>query len=303
MEHDAGILGSSVTFNILFDAAIKAGEFKLAEMILHEMKERNLAITRFTRAGLIYYQGLRHDGNGVRRAYQEFVDAGEIVDTLVLNCVITSLVHAGEPVAAEHVYHRMKEMHQRLGGHEVPLLDYKASRDLGRALQRASAEHRHDKQYLSDLQKRQTLAPNYRTYTILISHHASPQGGALERIVRLIEEMQAYGLPVRGRIFMELFRGFAFHGGVRYTAWTTVRLSSVWTTFIKLDEEEMKDVYIAKWIVIWILRAFNRCAGPHTALQIWNEVQERWKPLVEGDAVVLRILNDLHRKRLREPRI
>ena len=303
MEQEAGILGSSVTFNILFDVAIKAGEFKLAEMILHEMTQRNLAITRFTRAGLIYYQGLRRDGNGVRRAYQEFVNAGEIVDTMVLNCVIASLVHAGEPVAAENVYHRMKEMHQRLGGHDVPLLDHRATRELGRALQSASKEHRHDKQYISHLQRQQSLAPDHRTFVILIQYHASPQGGELNRIVRLVEEMQAYGIPVRGRIFMELFRGFAFHGGVRYTAWTTVRLSSVWTTFIKLDEEEMKDVYIAKWIVIWILRAFNRCAGPQTALQIWNEVKERWKPVVEGDTVVLRIVSELNRKRLREPRI
>ena len=303
MEQEAGVLGSNVTFNILFDVAIKAGEFKLAEMILHEMRQRNLAITRFTRAGLIYYHGLRHDGNGVRRAYQEFVDAGEIVDTMVLNCVIASLVHAGEPVAAEHVYHRMKEMHQRLGGYDVPLLDHRASRELGRALQSASKEHRHDKKYISHLQRKQVLAPDYRTFVILIQYHSSPQGGELNRIVRLVEEMQAYGIPVRGRIFMELFRGFAFHGGVRYTAWTTVRLSSVWTTFIKLDEEEMKDVYIAKWIVIWILRAFNRCAGPQSALQIWNEVKERWKPIVEGDTVVLRIVSELNRKRLREPRL
>ncbi|KAK5182169.1 hypothetical protein LTR16_010282, partial [Cryomyces antarcticus] len=110
MEHQAGVQGTNVTFNILFDIATKAGKYVLAEMIMKEMQKRNLKYNRYFRFGLIYYYGLRADGDGVRRAYKDFVEAGEIVDTAVMNCVMVSLIRAGEPTAAEEVFLRMKRL-------------------------------------------------------------------------------------------------------------------------------------------------------------------------------------------------
>ena len=301
MEQAAGVAGSFVTFNILFDVAIRAGEFKLGEMILQEMKKRKLPVKRFTRISLIYYQGLRGDGDGVRRTYREFVDTGEIVNTMVLNCVIESLIRAGEPTAAEHVYEKMKRMHAKMVGRKLPQLSRKSSRELQATLQKISEQNMHDKDYLSNIQSQQTLAPDSRTYITLIQYHAS-QSGELNSIVRLVEEMQESGLPMRGRIFMELFRGFATHGGVRYTAWTPVRLDNVWTTFVQLEEQGMEDLYIAKWIVIWALRAFDRCEGSQKALEIWDQAKMRWKPVADWDEVVLRIVNELEAgKRLTYP--
>ena len=290
MEQEAGVSGNTVTFNILFDIAVKAGQFNLAEMILHEMKQRKLELTRFTRTGLIYYEGVRRNGTGIRRAYRNFVEDGEIVDTMVLNCVIASLQRAGEPAAALQVYERMKEMHTRMGGPQPPHLDWRAQRDLGRTLLKLSLRCKENPALLSSEQDKQCLAPNVKTYIILINHHAT-RSGELSSIVKLLEEMQTYGLPVHGRIFQELYKGFAIHGRLRYTAWTAERLKSVWEAFIKLSEEkEVKDVYVAKWIVVWILKAFAKCYGRRTTLQIWEELKLRWERTAEEEEMVLEIL-------------
>lgn len=113
MEGDAGIRGNAVTFNILFDVASKAGNYDLAEMLYEEMEKRNLPWNRYHHVSLIHFFGLKMDSDGVRAAYKEMVEAGELIDTTVLNCVIAGFLRCGEEYAAERVYERMKTAHER----------------------------------------------------------------------------------------------------------------------------------------------------------------------------------------------
>ena len=152
MEQKAGVRSGPVTFNILFDIATKAGKFVLAEMILKEMEARNLPLNRFARVGVIYYHGLKGDGDGIRTSYKAFVDAGEIVDTVVMNCVIASLIRAGEPSAADNVYERMKRMHALKTGLPPQRQNRKYGRDLGHVLENAAWVFRFDPERLRQLQ-------------------------------------------------------------------------------------------------------------------------------------------------------
>ena len=276
MEEEAGVSACHVTFNILFDIAVKAGKYVLAEMIMKEMETRKLPLNRYGHVGLIYYYGMKGDGEGVRKAYREMVEAGEIIDTVVLNCVIASLLRAGEGPAAEQVYERMKQMHAKRTGLKAPNLDWRARRDLGRTLQRAADLYRDNALARQKYQDEQSLSPDVRTYVILLEHHVS-QTGELHHVATLLDEMQTIGLPINSRFFMELFRGFSIHGGVRYTSWTIGRLESVWSSFTLLLDEDLPDVYISKWTVIWILRAFGKCCGNDRTLEIWEELKSRWK--------------------------
>lgn len=113
METVAGIQGNAVTFNILFDVASKAGNYVLAEMLYKEMVKRNLPWNRYHHVSLIHFFGLKMDSDGVRAAYKEMVEAGELIDTVVLNCVIAGFLRCGEEYAAERVYERMKLAHER----------------------------------------------------------------------------------------------------------------------------------------------------------------------------------------------
>lgn len=112
METDAGLKGNAVTFNILFDVATKAGNFVLAEMVYKEMEKRNLPWNRYHHVSLIHFFGLKQDSDGIRAAYKEMVEAGELVDTVVLNCVIAGFLRCGEEDAADRVYQRMKTAHE-----------------------------------------------------------------------------------------------------------------------------------------------------------------------------------------------
>lgn len=300
MERKSTVRSGEVTFNILFDTAAKAGKYVLAEMILKEMRARNLPMNRFTRTGIIYYHGLQGDGDGVREAYKAFVQAGEIVDTVVMNCVIASLILAGEPQAAELVYERMKRMHAvATGGPPPSYYDWRTSRSLGRILNQAARGLRYGSEQHRKLQDAQLLCPDLRTYSIFIEYHVS-KTGELRRIVALLEEMQDRRVPIHGRIFVKLLKGFATHGGVRYTSWTAPRLEKVWTSLLVMlgcqgDERVADDIHIGKWMVVWAVRAFNQCCGRARAIDIWAELSSRWKPSADDENAVLTLLSDILR--------
>ena len=281
MEREANIKGRTVTFNILFDMAAKAGKFVLAEMILKEMEDRKLKYNRFSRNAFIFYHGLRGDGDAVRRAYRDFVEAGEIVDTVVLNTVITALIQTGEPAAAEQVYERMKQIHTKQTGHVIPPGNWRQVRDLGRVLNRATARLRDNPKQLRQVQEQQSLAPDTQTYLQFVEYHVS-KSGEIRRIATLLAEMQHLGLPMHGRMFTKLFKGFAYHGGVRYSSWNRPRLEAVWASMLEATDQEMDNVRVMKWLVVWAVRAFERCAGRQRTLEIWSELKSRWKP-EDGD--------------------
>ena len=293
MEQDSGVESGEVTFNILFDVAAKAGKYALAEMIMEEMRARNLPLNRFARTNRIFYHGLQGDGDAVREAYKAFVEAGEIVDTVVINCVIASLILAGEPQAAELVYERMKRMYSvATNGLSPSHYNWKRCRDLGRTLNRAVRHLRSQSEEHQALQNEQLLCPDLRTYAIFIEYHVL-QTGELRRIIALLEEMQAFRVPLHGRIFVKLLKGFAKHGGVRYTSWTSARLEKVWASLLAVlghqgdDEAVVAELYVGKWMVVWAVRAFYCCCGYSRAMDIWAELRSRWKPSHEEEAAVL----------------
>lgn len=292
MEQVAKVQGGSVTFTILFDIATKAGKFVLAEMILKEMRSRNLSVSRFARVGIIYYHGLRGDGDAVRRAYKSLIQAGEIVDTVVMNCVIASLIRAGEPSAAHHVYERMKVMYSSKTGFRVPAQNWKAVRELGRVLARAARIYSNDPEGRHRVQSETCLAPNLHTYAIFIEHHVV-ETGELRRVTAFLEEMLFLGVPMHGRIFVKLFKGFAINGGVRYTSWTRSQLESVWVSLLSvLDEGVSPNVVVRKWMVVWAVKAFRKCYGRPRALEVWAELGTRWKASAAEERDVSRMLRE-----------
>lgn len=276
MEHVAGVKANAATFNILFDMATKAGKFKLAEMIYDEMKNRGHAFNRFHHVSLIHYYGIRADGEGVRKAYKALVEAGEIVDTIVLNCMISSLFRAYEPQAAEQVYERMKMLHKHRSGAELPPRDYKKRREVTKTLMRMTEHAKRTPAMLKRFQNQSIIAPDVQTYRILIQYLAV-HAGELNKTVMLLDDMRWFEVPLNGSIFFALFKGFALHGGIRYSHWTQDRLESVWRAYMQAIERQDEDLYIGKWMVTWVLKAYAKCSGRARTIEIWDEIKERWK--------------------------
>ncbi|KAI9843870.1 MAG: hypothetical protein M1837_006023 [Sclerophora amabilis] len=275
MENDAGLKGNHVTFNILFDVAVKAGKFVLAEMILKEMRARDIDSNRYGRVGLIFYYGYRGDGNGVRSAYKQLVEGGEIVDTAVLNCVIASLFRAGESPAAELVYERMKSLQASRMHKDLPPRDWRARRSLGKQLQRAAIGVKKDHGSPQSIQENTAMAPDLNTYRILIKHHVHSTGN-LESVTSLLDEMRHYEVSVDGSIFLLLLRGFCNQGGVRYTSWTASLLEEVWSACLDSVDKKASQIYMGKFMAIWSLRAFAKCSGKARTLEVWDEINAKW---------------------------
>ncbi|KAK5138331.1 hypothetical protein LTR08_003392 [Meristemomyces frigidus] len=315
-----GVEASNVTFNILFDIAVKAGRFALADTIFAELKAREMPLNRYFRTSMIYYAGMRGDGDAVRQAFRELVNAGEIVDTAIMNCVILSLVRAGEPAAGEHVFHKMKHLYEQKLGTEGPK-DWRGQKKLGVLLGRAAKRLRKDKQnheasffggpYSADerregFQKAAPIKPNTRTYRVLVQHHAYTSGD-LDRVRELLDEMKKEGLRVHGSVYVHVFRGFWQHGGSSYTAWSRSSLEELWERFLVAsslgeperpvegsvepeESEEDRAPYFTRSLAHGVLRAFYKCAGRKKMLEVWTEIQGRWTDVDDDDERALKAL-------------
>lgn len=277
MEHIAGVRGNEATFNVLFDVACKAGKFTLAEMIYKEMEARGFGYNRYHHVSLIHFHGLKGDGDGARAAYRDLVEAGEIVDTVVLNAMVSALISAKEANAAENIYERMKRMHLERSGSRLPPKDYKKRRQINLILMKMAKASKDDPARRTRVQKRSIVAPDIQTYRILVNYFAV-QAGDLEKTAKFLDEMKWFDVPLNGAVFLALLKGFANHGGIRYSTWTLDRLESVWQAYMQAMDEESEDLYISKWMVTWALRAFAKCAGKSRTLEVWDEVKTKWHP-------------------------
>ena len=246
---NTGLQATSVTFTILFDIAVKAGRFALADTIHNELKARDMELNRYFRASMIYYAGLVGDGEAVRRAFNQLVEAGEIVDTAVMNCVILSLIRAGEAPAAEHVFARMKLLHETKFGTKGSN-DWREQKELSRLLDQTARRLREERkaheatffggQHSADdrkeeVQKASPIAPNAKTYRTLLHYHIKASGD-MERVQELLAEMKGAGFAVHGSVYANLFWGFEKHGGYAFTSWLPSMLEGYWRDFLQASE-------------------------------------------------------------------
>ncbi|USP76612.1 uncharacterized protein yc1106_03886 [Curvularia clavata] len=307
MEHRAGIRGGYVAFNVLFTVSVKTGKYNLAEMFLKEMQARKMPMHRHHRVSLLYYYGVLQNGNAVRRTYQELISAGEIVDTVVMNAVIASLLRAGEPSAAEHVFERMKRLHSLRAtpapGHTFFNRKWRDRRLLGMhfrdEVRRLNKDNNEEE--LKKLQDFAPIAPDSRTYGILIRHHAGVAGN-IDRVHELLQEMKWNSVPLEGTIFIVIFHGFNSFGGVRYSSWTASKLEKIWQRYLKALKEDLERTWISSLSVIAALRAFAKCTDPERTLKAWEEIRSLWHDADEQELEsVLLVLRKLVPSQLEAP--
>lgn len=357
MEQDAGILGNNVTFNILFDVASKSGNFTLAEMAYQEMEKRGLPFDRYHHVSLIHFFGLKLDADGMRAAYKDMVEAGEMIDVVVLNCVIAGFLRCGEEDAAERIYthmHPIYKTRQQCALAENPntteadassmakttrasqdtltdtlstpkapspspgsfilsspshfsippsliTTNYKSQKVLTQVLKMLAKVSRTNEHLRAGFQYLMPTRPDLSTYRILINHHAARLGD-LPAVTRYLDDMKTLRIPLHGAVFLALFKGFALHGGRAGTGsdWSEQRLRSIWAALLKALDDEVEDLYISTWLILWALRAFDRCSSPEMVFKAYNSLTSRWEPdEIEADFAI-GVLHELLKSR-REP--
>jgi pentatricopeptide repeat protein len=298
MERRAGIKGGFVTLNVLFDLSVRAGKYQLAETFLEELHKRKLPLHRHFRVSKIYYYGILQNGNAVRNTYQDLVKAGDVVDTVVLNAVVAALIRAGEPSAAEHVFERMKRLHASKSvpapGHKFFTRTWRDKRSLGLHLTHEARRFKQNEsqEALKELQDYAPIAPDSRTYSLLIRHQAKTAGD-IDRVHDLMQEMRHNSVPLEGSIFIAIFHGFNHFGGVRYSSWTRDRLEKIWAQYLKALQESLERTWISVLAVITALKAFAKCTDSERTLKAWDEIRKMWQPNEAELERVLRMLRKL----------
>jgi len=276
MELSAATKANEVTFNILFDVASKAGNFTLAEMIYTEMIHRGFRFNRYHSLSLIHFFGLKQDADGVRAAYKEMVQAGELIDSTVLNCVIVGFLRSGEEDAARRVYEAMVERVQREVGTELPIpqRSYGSQKIVTRVLMMFARLSRQSPELRPNFQTSSPMAPDLQTYRILINHYVKL--GDIHTVARYLDEMKAMHVPLHGAIFLALFKGFSKHGGSSGSEWSEQRLQAVWAALLQALDGDATGLYIDTWLAMHALRAFERCSTPEMVFKTYNALSVRW---------------------------
>ncbi|KAL2833407.1 hypothetical protein BDW59DRAFT_138609 [Aspergillus cavernicola] len=258
MEYLAGIQADGVVFNVLFDIAIKAGQYTVADRLIEEMERRNIQFGRSGKVTKIYYHGLLGDANGVRLAFDEFVKSGEIVDTAVMNCLIASFLRSDETQTAEQIYYQLlrtqattqsaldsdhASMHVTSPNLTSELAVYrKRTKKLGRVLELSASLKDSFPDHHRTLQEALLVAPDTRTFHVLLSHYAYKTGD-LKAFVSVLDDMkEVFPVPPRGMIYLLLFDGFA-HQGRHRKGWVAEKLWTVWKAYLRALYESKTRLY------------------------------------------------------------
>ncbi|RAL09014.1 pentatricopeptide repeat protein [Aspergillus homomorphus CBS 101889] len=240
MEHWGGVKADGVVFTILFDIAIKASQFTVADQLIAEMEERGLQFGRTGKVSNIYRYGQQQNVNGIRQAFNDFISSGEIVDTAVLNCLMASFISAGDVEAAEAIYAQMLKNQAAApntrairGNLTTSFVRYRTrSRKLNRLLEVSAPLKDHLPDHYRTLQEAFALTPDTRTFRILLSLYAHKIGD-IEALMSIISDMEKlFPVPPRGLIYIFLFEGFALHGR-RREGWTADKLRVAWRTYLR----------------------------------------------------------------------
>ncbi|KAL4944936.1 hypothetical protein BDV06DRAFT_186171 [Aspergillus oleicola] len=288
MEHLAGHKSDSVVFTVLFDTAIKAGQYIVADRLIEEMERRKIKFGRQGKVANIFYYGLIGDIDGISRAFDDFVQSGELVDTAVMNCLMVSFLRAGEPDFAEKIYLQLLETRaitdlarQKLASE---LIAYrKSAKKIGRVLQLSASLKSLLPEHHRALQEALVLSPDTRTFHILLSYHAH-RSGNLSAFRSILTDMEdVYAVPPRGMIYLLLFQGFDYHGRHK-KGWTAENLWMVWRAYLRaLHESKTRMEHHSFGLppsFVWEnpLGGSTGIAGPES--QLTNESSELYHPLL-----------------------
>lgn len=268
----AGIPSNTGSFNILLDMATRSDAPVLIEWILREMETRGVEPDRFTHTTIITMHGFRGDGEKVREAYSNFVDAGEIVDTVVLNAVMAALIRSGQPQSAEYIYDNMKRATL-----DPPNLqpatgpkDWHGKRLWAKELKKIAKRRRIIEGYMEQFTA--SMAPDIYTFGMFILQCS--QKGDYDRAQVLLGEMGQFAVDIDDSISIALLKGFDWHGGKRYSSWTQEGLDAV----IKQVFEESPEIIMGRTLAILILKAVAKVYNSRNkVLEAWDIVKKRWE--------------------------
>jgi hypothetical protein len=252
MESVYGLESDSVVFQLLYRIATLSGHFAVADRLYQEMKKRGLRLSRQGHVTMLYSYGKRRDVEGIRKTFEDFVSSGEIVDTTVLNCLIASMLNAGDLDTAQQIYSRMMRdqatsLAKAVTEHPKAVLLPSTSTDFAVRRSRSQNLCAIFETYLEIRNKKGDehvpplfvpVVPNIRTFAIMIRHHCFFTGD-LTAVSQLLDDMEKFfESPPTIIIYYFLFCGFGTHSSDK--GWTEKLLLGAWDAFKRVLYDSQK---------------------------------------------------------------
>lgn len=260
MEHYANIEADEVVFNVLYDSAIKAGAFSIAERLEKEMVKRRIPSTRYSLIPKLNYHAERQDLEGISRTFDRFVQSGNLVDTVILNGLLSAFLKAGDTETAEGIYERMllaqntrkdTGLPADITGHSLSTrfeIYRSTTKRLGRLLKLSDALKDPLPHHYRAFQESLPLTPDTRTFHILLRHYAITTG-RFDKVLYIIRDMEnSFKSPPRHMIYSTLFEGFSIHGKTKKQTWTANRLWLLWQSYVwaLIDSRKSQDRFLPR---------------------------------------------------------
>lgn len=282
MEHYAKIEADEVVFNILYDAAIKAAQFSIAERLEKEMIKRHIPFTRFSLIPKLNYYAEHKDVEGISHTFDNFVRSGNLVDTVILNGLLSAFLKAGDFETAEGIYERMLLAQNANKGTELKAdatgnslstrfeIYRSTTKQLGRLLKLSDTLKDYHPTHYRALQHSISLDPDTRTFHILLRHYAITTG-RFDKVLHIVRDMEnAFKVPPRHMIYSTLFEGFSIHGKSKKQTWTPHRLWLLWRSYVwaLIDSRNTRDRHSSK------LLSFKKPDQPGNAVWVNPFVDE-----------------------------
>lgn len=270
-ERACGLLADITTFNILLYGASETKSVPLASTIMKEIRERKLRYDRFTYTTLMMYHANLNDGVMVQKTYQELVDAGEVVDTTVLNAFMTALLKVGEERSAANIYAYMRSMATMPDQQPPRKLSWKQTRLIARKLKDRGLVQ-WGQLYVNDLCVQ--LGPDFRTFHLWI--HVYCRSGDWERVQYYLHDMESFGHPVARDVYLSLLKGFTWHGKpFSEAAWNPEKLR-----FVLEKVLGRAGGAVGRWdrvMAVWVVRAVEKVFQSEELLaRVWEEIVTQW---------------------------
>ncbi|BFZ54331.1 hypothetical protein PYCC9005_001365 [Savitreella phatthalungensis] len=289
-----------VTYNILLDIALRtrgAGFRQHAvKQVLERMRQNNVAFDKYTYTALMRWAGEKGKKRTVKALYSRFASEG-VVDTVVANCLLVSLLRAGDVKGAERVYKAL------MAG--TPII---ATRLLNSFIEDESHVA-----YTTDLR------PDAASFNPLLRYYC--RIGNHTRVRELLVDMEAHGVNEDNATFVSLMSAFGEHGRsaamnevfttrrqvlasvsgevspVRSSHWTLDRLERVFEGMLA-----RQDIVFNRQLVRAALTAFSRCAdSSERVTEAWEQMDEVWRVREGGtlDSRSLSLMQELaYRQRI-----
>ncbi|KAI5778235.1 hypothetical protein EDC01DRAFT_674790 [Geopyxis carbonaria] len=260
-EKDHGFRPNITTFNILLYGAMKSGSVQVVDQLLVELRRRELAFDRFTYTTLITHCGITGDSQGASDVYKNMVAAGEIIDTAVLNALMTALLRCEKLAAAEQLYTYMKTAGSK--DPRPPLLDEDWQ------IRRSEAQQYKDYSSLRRAPNKVVprLGPDAATFGLLTLSHSLQ--GNWDGVQAVLADMAQFGVPVGRSTYAALLRGFAWHGPGA-AAWSRPRLEGLLRDVMDARIEWNRQMCIA------VVKAVAKCYDEVGVLEkVWAEIGEQ----------------------------